>query len=72
MKKIEFSTLQNTIDHAKQFGGWIFHNEKENISIWYDAAVYTMTMILMDSPDQEQSECGHTLKKRKLKLSMKK
>lgn len=50
MKKIEFSTLQMTINHAKQFGGWIFHNEKENISIWYDAVVYTMTMILKDSP----------------------
>lgn len=50
MKKIEFTNLQMAIVHAKQFGGWIFYNEKENISIWYDAAIYTMTMILNDSP----------------------
>lgn len=50
MKKIEFTTLQMAVDHAKQFGGWIFHNENENISIWYDASIYTMTMILNDSP----------------------
>lgn len=50
MKKIEFINLEMAVDHGRMFGGWIFHNEKENISIWYDAAIYTMTMILNDTP----------------------
>lgn len=50
MKKIEFSSLKETVEYAKKWGGWIFHNKENNISIWYDASVYTMTAILKDSP----------------------
>ncbi|WP_080845591.1 hypothetical protein [Cytobacillus gottheilii] len=50
MKKIEFTHLQLAVNHGEQFGGWIFHNEQENITIWYDAADYTLTSILHDSP----------------------
>lgn len=50
MKKIEFINLEMAVNHAKKYGGWIFHNADENIAIWYDAFIYTMTDVLIDSP----------------------
>jgi hypothetical protein len=50
MKKIEFASLKETVEYAKKWGGWIFHSKENNISIWYDAAVYTISVILKDSP----------------------
>lgn len=54
MKKIEFITLLMAVAHAKNYGGWIFHNEKENVSVWYDATHYTLSKILTDSKGSGQ------------------
>ncbi len=51
MLKIQFATLAEALDHAKRLGGWLFQSKDNNTIIWYNAAHYTMSMILKDTPE---------------------
>lgn len=46
VKKAEFETLDQAVEFAKLYGGWIAHNE--NHTTWYAAGKWGMTKIMMD------------------------
>lgn len=49
MISCEFETVALAVDHAKQFGGWLFYRRADGHTFWYDAAKVTMTQILQQS-----------------------
>ena len=54
--KIHFATLAAAINHAQNFGGWIYKPESGKEITWYNARYYTITEILEDIP--ESGEVG--------------
>lgn len=49
IKKITFATIEQAVEHAKLYGGWIFKADKKDEAEWFSIHFYTQSDILRET-----------------------